>query len=56
MVYIFIMEDGDISKGKTVSQDDKNACDDGTLSVIDIENLTQYYQGEWHTLENWGNP
>lgn len=54
MKYIVIMEDGGVYKTNVITDDDKNACDDGILSVIDTDAMKTYYETEWHDLELWG--
>ena len=55
MTYIMITEDGQTYQSNIVTEDDKNACDDGYLDVINTELMRKYYKGEWHALEVWGN-
>ena len=55
MTYIIITEDGQTYQSNIVTEDDKNACDDGYLDVINTELMRKYYKGEWHALEVWGN-
>jgi len=51
--YIMISEDGEAHKSEEVTDGDKDACDIGILEVIDTENMTTYYEGEWHEIPVW---
>jgi len=51
--YIMISEDGEAHKSEEVTDGDKDACDIGILEVIDTENMTTYYEGEWHEIPIW---
>ena len=52
--YIMIMEGGEIYKSKTLTEDDKTSADNGILDIIDIKTMKQYYEGEWHEMQVWG--
>jgi hypothetical protein len=53
-MFIFIMDDGEIYYGETVSDDDKVAAEDGILDIVDCETKSQYYNGEWNSFKKWG--
>ena len=53
MKYLYITEDGEFYQGNEPTDDDKRACDDGYLSVIDTENMTDYYRGKWEKIAEW---
>lgn len=52
-MYLFIMEDGEVLKGETVSENDKKASDDGILEIINVNDLTIYFKGEWLEIDKW---
>lgn len=54
MRYIIIFEDGTVYKADKVTEEDKQACDNGIISVIDTENMKEYYDGQWLELNTWG--
>ena len=54
MKYIMIMEDGTIFKSDTITRDDKDACDNGILDVIDTDTMQQYYEDIWVDITVWG--
>lgn len=49
MYYLFITEDGSITRAPEYFDDDAQSCDDGVLSIIDIHSIppTEYHQGAW---------
>jgi hypothetical protein len=57
-MYILIFEDGSIAKAKTISDDEIDACDDGTLDIIKViavdgePKCTQYHDGDWVELDD----
>ncbi len=54
MRYIIIHESGDVFKADKITDEDKNACDDGIIEIIDCNEFKTYYHGEWHEIEEWG--
>jgi hypothetical protein len=50
MKYILIMEDNEVYKAERITQDDMDSADDGLMSIIRIEDLKTYFEGEWHDL------
>ena len=53
MKYLYVTEDGEIFQGNEPTADDKRACDDGYLSVIDTKNMTDYFRGKWTSIGEW---
>lgn len=55
-MYLYIFEDGEIRTSNEFSTTDKICCNNGILTVLDITNNkqpTEYYQGEWHEIEEY---
>lgn len=50
-MFLLIFEDGTILKTAKISEDDKQSCDDGCLSVIDVNTLKEYYDGKWQDID-----
>lgn len=57
IMYLFILEDGDILKSSEFGDDDKAAADAGILDVIALhtENPKQYFDGGWHDIKKAEN-
>ncbi len=53
MRYIIIDETGEVYKTNKITDEDKNACDDGLLDIIDCKEFKSYYQREWHEIQKW---
>lgn len=53
-MYLYIFEDCTVKYSTTFEDDDRQACDDRMLDVIDLhtENPKQYYDGEWHNIDS----
>lgn len=51
--YIIISEEGEVYQSTSITDDDKMACDDGILSIINPERLEEYSNGEWIELPYW---
>ena len=53
-MYLYIFEDGEVKKGTTFDDGDKESVDAGILDVIDIgsEQPKQYCGGGWHDLDS----
>lgn len=50
--YLYIFEDSTVKVWTdSIPEDDLNACDSGVLQIIDVEELTTYYEGKWCPLE-----
>lgn len=50
-MFILIFDDGKVMKAADVSDEDKQCADNGILDIIKQVDLTQYYDGAWHELE-----
>jgi hypothetical protein len=48
-----ITEDGFVHRSEEALEEDLNGADDGYLDIINVENFTQYYEGEWTPLSIW---
>jgi hypothetical protein len=53
MSYIIITEDQVVYKSNDVSDIEKEQCDDGLLTVINVETMLEYYLGHWEEIEEW---
>ena len=53
MKYIIITEDGVTYKYKIITEDDKTACDQGYIAIIDVEEMKEYCKNGWHDLTIW---
>lgn len=51
--YYFINEYGNIFTNSIVTKEDKDAADDGYLSIIDTVSNTEYYMNEWVDIKKW---
>ena len=54
-MYLIIMDDGIIAKIKKYSNAEINACNDGYINLIDINDLKDpksYHKGEWVSIED----
>lgn len=53
-MFLLILEDGEIMKIFSVSDDEKQAADDGMCDIIDISGPEPlcYYKGEWNEIKN----
>lgn len=49
-MYLFIFEDGSFKRSDDYCQGDLNAVNEGMLGLIDTENMTEYYGGEWNDI------
>ena len=49
-MYLILTEDSLIWKSDEITDDDKTACDDGHIDIINTEDLTRYYAGTWHEI------
>jgi len=54
-MYILITEDNAIHKTEKITAEDKSACDDGYLTIINAYDYTEYYQGKWTDIPTWVN-
>lgn len=61
-MYIIIMEDLEVYKAHTITENDIRAADDGIIDIIRVmdfcrrsidSDFTQYSKGEWHPIKNW---
>ena len=56
-MYLFIFEDGSMRIGNTITDEDRQSCDDGILDIVRtrIEGMDvfydQYLEGEWRQIE-----
>lgn len=53
-MYLFIFEDGEIRVSRSVTEEDRLSCDNGTLTIIDISGCTkpaEYHNREWLGLK-----
>lgn len=53
--YLFIDEDGDITKGEVTAEEQLDLAYYGTLNIICIDPIDEnylknYYQGKWHDI------
>lgn len=53
MRYIMISEDGSLYKAVGVREEELLACIDGYLSILDMETLKEYFNGEWVDIGSW---
>ena len=53
MKYLFITEDGTCYQGDHLTDDDKAGCDDGILTIIDVETAKEYYGDTWTEVPSW---
>jgi len=51
-MFLLIFEDGTILKTEIISEDDKNSCDAGCLSIIDTTTLKEYYDDQWTDIDS----
>lgn len=51
--YIIISEDGEAFKSNTISDTDKQLCDDGVLEIIDVVTGKTYFEDRWMDLDLW---
>ena len=52
-MYIIITEDRESFKAEEIKNDEKIACDQGILDVINTDTMKIYFEGEWHNLRKW---
>ena len=52
-MYLMIFEDSSLSTIDELTDDDKQAADDGYLDIIDFDTHEQYSQGEWHLINHY---
>ena len=55
-MFIIIWEDGSIFQASGISEEDKQAADDGIMDIIDITDknkLSGYTAGTWQPLGAW---
>lgn len=50
-MYLFILDDWSTYKSNSVLDEELEACDDGYLSIIDMETQREYNGGEWQDIE-----
>jgi hypothetical protein len=52
-MFLVILESGEIRKAEQVMDEDLDACDDGILDLVNLNNDVpmQYCNGEWHEVE-----
>ena len=53
MYYLFILEDGEILRSDTFTDEDAYHCEFGTIDVVRIGNdgPHRYHDGEWYPVE-----
>ncbi len=56
--YIMIMEDGTLYKSPEITDDEKIACRDGYISIIDVSIMKEYHESidseeKWVDLKSW---
>lgn len=51
-VYLIILEDGEVYKTETVSEDDLAAVDAGVVDVINCDDMTQYFMDAWREIDH----
>jgi len=51
--YLFVMENGNFFLSNSFDVDDKKACNDGLLAVIDItgSDPAEYYDDKWNKIK-----
>ena len=47
------MEDFNVYKAETITEDDMSAADDGIIDIIRVSDFTQYSEGEWIPMGDW---
>ena len=52
-MYIIVTEERECFKADEIKNDEKIACDQGVLDVINTDTMKTYFEGEWHNLRNW---
>ena len=52
-MYIIVMEDFNVYKAETITEDDMSAADDGIIDIIRVSDFTQYSEGEWIPMGDW---
>ena len=53
MKYILTTEDGSNYTTDNISEDEKSACDDGYLSIINVVTMTEFIARKWHPMARW---
>ena len=56
-MHIMIFEDGRLMKSGVIEESELEAADDGAMEIIfidpdDSQNPLQYYNGNWHEIED----
>ena len=49
-----VIENGIAYQTGAILDDDLISADDGHISVISIDDMNQYIDGEWNPIEMWG--
>jgi len=51
-MYLIILEDSEIRRADTISDDDLAACDNGLIDIVDLggEMPKDYYNGKWNDI------
>lgn len=51
-MYLILFEDYTVKRKLSITDDDKKACDEGVIDIIDIggDVPKSYYKGNWHEV------
>ena len=52
-MYILIDEFGETYRADLITENEKNASDEGVLDIINAGDMTSYFRGEWIELAPW---
>ena len=52
-MYYLITDDGTVYCSGIIKDDEKEAVDNGYLSIIDSETGKEYYNGKWEEVKKW---
>lgn len=52
--YLMQTEDGTFFVlSREPNEEERAMCDAGVLVIIDTSNMTEYFDGEWHSIQEW---
>jgi len=52
-MFLIINESGEVRKVEKLTDELKNECNDGYITIINIVTVTEYYNNEWHYINNY---
>ena len=55
-MYLIITEDNSLYKTDEITEDDKSACDDGLIQIVDVGSMVEYCNGLWPRILMWDVP